>query len=304
MSAVKQVSKSRALDKIEREGAKPKPQPSLLGLLPRAEIHTVPAVFQPRTFSKGQAEREAHVQHLMKAIRSAGAKDYLLDPVLVWWSGKRWVVVDGHHRLEAYERLEAGARPLKVLQVAAEALEGQSLREAIAEATRRNSRANLQMTTEDRSESAWRMVAMRRDPPFTISEIAEAASTSERNVGNMRKALRELWGGPERAWDSEQVVGTDVPADPLDMSWRDVRRLRTPTEPWSDDQVAAQARAYAARLTKEFGPKLGQNPTIAAMALEIHSPHLVRGLVEYWGSDADDLVEEDEDDCEAETHGG
>lgn len=293
----RQRSRSRAMDKIIGEGRKPRAQPLLSGRLARADVHVEPEVFQPRTFSKGRLERDSHVQHLMKAIRAAQRN--LLDPILVWWSGKRWLVVDGHHRLEAYEALGRAPRPLEVPEVAAEAFSG-SLWGAIAEAARRNSRANLQMTGEDRSEAAWRMVAMQGDPPFTNREIAEAAGIHPRSATTMKQALREFWGDPgdgqEGARDWDQPTRGDVPADPRDITWREVRGLRSPGGTWSEDQVEKQARQWADVLGKQFGKKFAANPTIAAKALEMYSERLMYALAEEWaglgGREEDDDGEE------------
>ena len=54
-------------------------------------------MFQPRTFKGFAGASETHIEGLMFAIRHA--PDHLIDPIDIWWSGKRWLVIDGHHRL-------------------------------------------------------------------------------------------------------------------------------------------------------------------------------------------------------------
>lgn len=72
--------------------------------IPLGELTTEEAVFQMRV--EGLEER--WVVSLINKINEGDGK---LDPLLVWWSGERWVVMDGHHRLAAY-RNHAGGRQL------------------------------------------------------------------------------------------------------------------------------------------------------------------------------------------------
>jgi ParB/Sulfiredoxin domain len=65
-------------------------------------IKRAPELFQPR----GHAEDERHVQELARAIKSSR----LLDPMLVMQIGQDAYLIDGHHRLLAYEL--AGVRSL------------------------------------------------------------------------------------------------------------------------------------------------------------------------------------------------
>jgi hypothetical protein len=58
------------------------------------DIETLKDLFQPRE------EFEGHTKDLMDALKRNGA----LDPILVGWTGKRAVLIEGHHRHAAYER--------------------------------------------------------------------------------------------------------------------------------------------------------------------------------------------------------
>ena len=60
------------------------------------KIRRAPELFQPR----GHKEDERHIQELARAIKSCG----LLDPILVMQIGRDTYLIDGHHRLLAYER--------------------------------------------------------------------------------------------------------------------------------------------------------------------------------------------------------
>jgi hypothetical protein len=63
--------------------------------LPISEIRCLPALFQPRRTT----EDERHVQELARAVRNVGD----LDPLLVMRIGRYPTLIDGHHRLSAYQ---------------------------------------------------------------------------------------------------------------------------------------------------------------------------------------------------------
>ena len=65
--------------------------------LPPNQIETRPELFQPRGFSNSFLDTE-HVDKLVKHIATKGE----LEPPLVVKLGKKWVCVDGHHRIAAY----------------------------------------------------------------------------------------------------------------------------------------------------------------------------------------------------------
>ena len=95
---------------------------------------------------------------LAMAVRTS--PNHLLDPVLIWWSGKRWRVIDGHHRMMAYQQTTTDTkRPVKIDAVPVEVFEG-TLHEAIHEATRRNSKDKFAMSKTDKLERAWKFTAM------------------------------------------------------------------------------------------------------------------------------------------------
>ncbi|MDZ4126724.1 MAG: hypothetical protein U1E02_21515 [Hydrogenophaga sp.] len=75
------------------------------------EIEEETALFQPRFYAGAEALSAGHVEMLAKVLSQAGATD--LEPITVWWTGRRWVLVDGHHRLDAYRRHSETARGIK-----------------------------------------------------------------------------------------------------------------------------------------------------------------------------------------------
>jgi hypothetical protein len=137
--------------------------------LPLAKIKFASSVLQPRLFEGERAQSEDHIRELMKIIRND--EDHMLDPIVVWWSGRHWRCLDGHHRILAYKRLAEDKRsPIIVPEIPVEVFSG-SLDEAIREATRLNAKIKLNMSFDDKRERAWRLVTL--DERQTISDIAK-----------------------------------------------------------------------------------------------------------------------------------
>jgi ParB-like chromosome segregation protein Spo0J len=207
--------------------------------LPVRAIKRVPALFQPRR----NREDERHIDALARAVRSVGK----LDPILVMYIGPDPYLIDGHHRLAAYEVAGITA-PVPVVY-----FEGQ-LEAALLEAGRENSKAKLPMSGQERQDYAWRLVLL---GGYSKSQTMEAAGVSDGQVAIMRRvkaalgdaayscqrwfqALRRARGEDERQWTDEDR-----------QEWREGRAT------WLVDQIA-----------KACGPKLTDDPEVAAMALE------------------------------------
>ncbi|MEM9735024.1 MAG: hypothetical protein AAF908_00265, partial [Pseudomonadota bacterium] len=96
-----------ALDRLqeERDAGAPPPDPNP-ERLPLAALHTVPEAFQGRHPLLSMTRFGETAGELLRRIRQG----IELDPMKVWWSGARWIVLDGHHRLEAYRVAAARER--------------------------------------------------------------------------------------------------------------------------------------------------------------------------------------------------
>jgi len=209
--------------------------------LPVADIETVEPLFQPRPFD------EAHAMEIAAAI-NAGRN---VGPLLVYAVGERVLLIDGHHRLDAYRA--AGI----VAPVPVEFFKGKP-KEAVLEARARNSPTKKAMSKLDRLNAAWTLVKLDK---HSKTEIVDATLASKGSVDAMRKALRVL--GPEEAsecktwWQARSACerktgGTDM--------------TETERRTWMEEQ----ADTWADRLSKTFTNKMVNNPEIAAMALERH----------------------------------
>ncbi|WP_425406809.1 ParB/RepB/Spo0J family partition protein [Hwanghaeella sp.] len=226
----------RALAALAGEGQSPDPLPNRL---PITAIEQRPDLFQPR----GMDER--HLNELQRAIRTHGH----LDPLLVIQVGRTPVLLDGHHRVEAY-RIAGVTDGVPVAYFTG------SLEQAVLEAGRANSKAKLPMTSNERTDYGWRLVLLGQ---YTKKQIREAAGISDGTVATMRRVKAALG---DEAYDWERWFQA--------LSVYQGKQQNILTDDEMKDKLQAQANDYADRLTNEFGTKLSNNVTLAAMALEIH----------------------------------
>jgi hypothetical protein len=126
-------------------------------------------LFQPREFDFGGRETDRrHVDRLARRIKNVGE----LDPIVVVKLGKKWVCVDGHHRVTAYKKSQ------RTEEIKCEWFAG-SVREAMDEGMRRNAALNLEVPLADRQEEAWKRVLL---GGWTKKQIVETCSIAEGTV--------------------------------------------------------------------------------------------------------------------------
>ncbi len=220
----------RELQKLPPQSSAGKPD-----VLPFAAITIHDAVFQPRAMS------EHHVHGLSKIIKNQGE----VAPVVVWPVGDKLILLDGHHRIEAYKKAaKTNAIPVEYFEGTAD--------EALAKSGECNTPLKLPMTTEERQDFAWRMETL---GDYSLAEIVLKSGASKAQVARMRAVKRKLG-------DLAQCFGT----------WRAARKhAEEPEEErGSEEWKERQAEAYADKLAKAFGNKLSTNPELAAMALDIY----------------------------------
>jgi hypothetical protein len=112
------------------ETGEPRARPNRL---PHKAITKMPELFQPRGMS------EKHIGDLVRAIQNFGE----VDPLTVIAVGSKAVLIDGHHRLEAYQRAK------KLAGIPVTYFDG-TPQEAVLEAGRANSKAKLPMSGQER----------------------------------------------------------------------------------------------------------------------------------------------------------
>lgn len=254
------------LEKLEAQARQPAPG-TLPDTLAWNDIRQEPALFQAR----GGKFYEPHIGDLASAIGREGR----LDPVEVIQIGPQAVLIEGHHRMEAYRR-SGITDGIPVVYFTG------TVEEAVAESGRANSRAKLPMRLTERSDYAWKLVLLGR---HSIRQTALAANISERQVANMRKAAKALG------------------ADAFDHNgWMAALRASKgiPSLTWEPDEIEARkealAQEYAERLSKAFYTKLTKNPEIAARALSLHFGDKLREVFR----ELEGYVEQREDEEESD----
>lgn len=236
-----------------------------------ASIKAMPEVF----YTRGKDWSEYQVTVMCKALQAG----FDLEPILVIQIADATIVVDGHHRLEAYGRVK-GAPPIPVRHFPG------TPSEALLEAVRCNAQASIQMDGPQRQTCAWRLVLTRL---YSKRDIAQASGVSLGQIGNMRVAARELgdaamdqptWFLAQKAWK-----GTSRPA--MNDDERDL---------W----VQQQAERGAEGLRVKFGMWLAKHPEIAAQAFAIYFgrklPEVYRELREHLAEEDCNFGEQDDFD--------
>lgn len=252
---------AEALEYLNAQHEASAPADNLPNALPHDAIKTMPEVF----YTRGKDWSEYQVGVMCKALQAG----FDLEPILVIQIADATIVVDGHHRLEAYGRVK-GAPPVPVRYFPG------TPSEALLEAVRCNAQASIQMDGPQRHTCAWRLVLTRL---YSKRDIARASGASLGQIGNMRVAARVLgeaamdkptWFLAQKAWK-----GTSRPT--MNDDERDL---------W----VQQQGERGAEGLRSKFGMWLAKHPEIAAQAFAIY---FGRKLPEVYRELRDHLAEED-----------
>ena len=251
--------------------------------LPLASIQRWPKVFQHRGFA-GPASK-SHVLRLTAAIKKA--KSHTLDPIVVWWDGKAWACVDGHHRYEAYLAAELDSTHL----VPVEVFDG-TLDQAMAAAASANTKDKLAMSSSEKSNAAWHLVAM---TGMSKADVAKVASVSESTVATMRRILAQL---DAKVDDAVNSLAIPAHGNFRELNWADAKRLAEGRDAADFDRDAAEekkAQEMALSLRKSLGNEGGKYPEVFARALEIYDSRLPDALADWWSvsdGDADEEITE------------
>jgi ParB-like chromosome segregation protein Spo0J len=227
----------------------------------REHIKVAEKVFQWRLQRHNRLPSDDHILNLARAINRGDQ----LPPILVFPIGQDFYVIDGHHRLAAYDSAEwSKAIPAKVFTG--------TLKEAERVALRSNNRDKLPLTREDRTEAAWRLVRQ-RDPQDSISSIIQDTGASKGSVNNMRSTLAKL------------IEQGDSPEDIQAMSWGKARwRAKGSHEDQEHgDWIEAEAQKLVDDILRfKLGTRLTKNSDVTALALAMLNPGLPEALMAEW----------------------
>jgi len=247
-------------DELLYQHANGKPQPKKKPeRLPAAKIKRWEAVFQHR--KPLESHSAGHVREL--AAKAKENKDGLA-PITVWWDGKHWACIDGHHRLKAYMLAN-----MREHNVPVTVFEG-TPQQAVVEAAQGNTADKLTMSKSEKVRAAWRLVVA--EPGITQEALARASGISPRRVSDMVRCLRTLRG----------MRAKDI----ADMSWYEARTRAAGQEyavfEVADDYVEVEARKVAEKMHKHIGPRMAGQVEIFSRALELYSERLSNDLRDYW----------------------
>lgn len=260
------ITREHLLAELETGGI---PRPKAPKTLPLAQLHTAPEVFQKRHVLLSLTKFEAKVRELLQRVRQG----VTLDPITIWWSGVRWVVLDGHHRHEAYRR-DARQRgtPEGAYKVPVAVFTG-TLGEADAESIRDNSKVRNQASKQEVTEWTWQLLLTGEVTSPTA--IEKVTGVSRKTVHLMRNRRDEL---------AAQGVTTEAMQEQGWWRCRGTGQGRGMLDP--EDAAAFKARMDETAdrlfkaLDKEFGGKWHGQADFIAYALATRAPKFAKMLVD------------------------
>jgi hypothetical protein len=246
----------------------------------RKDIHIAEAVFQWRGDAKrDQWSRANHIYTLAKAISDS---EKPLDRLLVFRVGASFYVIDGHHRLAAYDT--AGWTKGIPVDVFAGTLSAARVR-----ALECNVKDKLAMTAQAKSDAAWRIT--KEDlGGLTATQVAQLTGVSRRQVFYMKRVWRELNERNDNAPIEDRV-------DLLELTWMQAR-AKLNGEPLDEDFDPDKWQQQKAQAVIDLMQRhnitagLLQDIEITALVIEMLSESLPARLIETWAHAHSDLIEE------------
>jgi hypothetical protein len=263
----------QGLKRLHQEANFNNDQPALnLKKLKLKDIQVLPSVFQPRTIAHDPLSSEKHISVLVTAIRNEPSHN--LDPMTVWWSGKYWYIVDGHHRYDAYIKVNETGK-LKIESVAVEVFRG-NINDAMERSLQANSKDKLRMSAKDKLNSAWKLVC---HGGYSKNDLQSKTGTSSSTIATMRKKLGEIQADyPDKRNRMKNHVA-------IGMTWGEALHYGRSHTPFTDDAIKELMVKLAKELGRHFGNQLSSNPQITAGALEIYSENLCNQMKQIWAAE-------------------
>lgn len=215
-------------------------------------ITTNPEALQPRE-KTGRHDatyyaRKQHVAQLRKPLLNPN-KD--LEPIIIMWAvgttlmtntGYSWVVVDGHHRLDAYKSIEGRKTVPAII------FKG-SPRDAVLRAISANNRNKLAMNAREKLSTAWSV--------FVAMSGTKGQSATILELGVSRGSLQKFR-------NQFNLITSDISSGKLDdkligqFDWAEARDYPNTRDIniWSDDDNEIYIETVTDKLFKTFGHTL------------------------------------------------
>jgi len=254
---------------LERRIAEGSPPPEFPEVLPLESIELIPKVFQHREDS--QWASEDHISTLAKSMKNStkAATKHPLEPLTVFWVGNGWVLIDGHHRYEAY-------RLIAYVDLVPVTVFSGTLDQAIGQALRGNSKDKLAMSKSEKTNAAWRLVI---STSLSLNRLVEASTISKPTIALMRKVMRHLREANPHVFLDE-------------LTWRDALRQYqgkedeefVPDPEWRNKRVAEVAQT----LSDTFGGEFKRKPELFWEAVRKYNSNLTDHFLRMHGVDPED----------------
>jgi ParB-like chromosome segregation protein Spo0J len=251
------------LKKLEASEQKTSERPSALFL---NELFVDLDTFQWRVTKYNKIASDEHIRTLVRVLKSTGES---FQPLLVYPIGKRFVVIDGHHRLSAYRK----ARWKKPIPITV--FEG-SLDKARLAALEANIRDKLPLSKLEKTEAAWKLV---NDNKLSKAQIVKLGLASDGTVAVMRKVRKKL---------------VDDGKELSRLSWVEARRsgIEFKSDDAEDWKEKKAQKIVDALLKAKIGQGLAKDPEVTALALWKLNPNLPGALTRQWFMEDPDLKSE------------
>lgn len=278
MSELETASVNAGYRQLEEELSNGIPQPSTPRKLPIDTLEIVPSVFQPRVIGNRVASLRHRRSLMNKCMVESGN---VLDSILIWWSGRRWLVIDGHHRLDTYLDLRAKGKGPKSIPVVV--FKG-ALEEAHIESIQRNVKDKLPIDQGDKYTKAWHLVLLY--PHYSCRKVASICKIGKSTVGEMFKKRRELISEHGDKW-LEVVEG---------RTWAMVNRLSQEPQEFDEERLEKEQQKFAMYIHKGYPNGIGGD--VVAGGLEINSERLAQHTYRELRGSYKDLEECEADNAE------
>jgi len=240
----------------EKEGNPGKP-PGVPSRLPLSDIYVEPEAFQVRA--------EGLVEDRVAEIARGVDGSNLDEPIHVWWTGLRWVVIEGHHRHAAYSKREEQTG--ETIQVPVVAHPDLPYWKAQGIAAQLNDREKIRISKAEMLNNAWRMVCLGEG---SIKQQSKHSGVSKSQISNMRAAKLTL---------ASRKIAT---AQMFDAGWKQCREWANgkSQRDHGPDALEAMAQEMAEELKQIKVTTVIKSPDVFARAIQILSPALPDRLLE------------------------
>lgn len=230
--------------------------------LPLKAIKQVPEVFQVR-----RGLHRPHVDVLLDRLRAG----VVLDPLHVWRCGGTVILINGHHRREAYRQYQIDQQ--RILDVPVEFFPGDAMA-AFKKAVEENTKSYLPMDRRERFDLAWELVKL-GIAAYSKAEIRRKTNVGASTIAEMRKYWRE---------HSDELRDA--------KSWSSVlyhvgkgRNWTFLEEDERNEKISAHVYNLVEKIRKAVGRHLRRNPEVAAMVLDQYFEEEAREVLRCWASE-------------------